>query len=138
MDISRAQPAAVRAADADRERVADILRRNAGDGRLSPDELSTRLDKAFAAQTIGDLRALLADLPEGNVNPAAELVGGIVRTGIAAARIGAWIGAATLFVGIVVPVAVGIGIGVSPLAGLIAAGVCVLLAAGLVLRLRRR
>jgi uncharacterized protein DUF1707 len=56
---------AVRASDADRERVADALRRHHLDGRLDTDELQERLDRCYAARTTGDLAPLLADLPTG-------------------------------------------------------------------------
>jgi hypothetical protein len=58
---------ALRASDAERERTATLLRDHAGAGRLTPEELSDRLDAAYAARTVSELDALLADLP-----PAAE------------------------------------------------------------------
>jgi hypothetical protein len=51
------------ASDADREAVADRLRRAAGEGRLQPDELEQRVAAAYGARTVGDLAALTADLP---------------------------------------------------------------------------
>jgi Domain of unknown function (DUF1707) len=54
---------ALRASDADRERVAEQLREHAGAGRLSTDELSERLETVFAARTLGELEPPLADLP---------------------------------------------------------------------------
>jgi Domain of unknown function (DUF1707) len=59
----------LRASHADRDRVADALRVAAGDGRLSAEELDTRLESALSARTIGELAVLTADLP---VAPAAE------------------------------------------------------------------
>lgn len=53
----------MRASDADRERTVSLLREHHGDGRLSAEEFNDRLDRAFAAKTIGELDALLADLP---------------------------------------------------------------------------
>jgi hypothetical protein len=53
----------VRASDAEREQVADVLRRAAGDGRLAPDELEDRLTAAYGARTRGELGPLTADLP---------------------------------------------------------------------------
>lgn len=47
----------------DRERVAEVLRVAAGDGRLSLEELEERLEDCFAARTYGDLAPLVADLP---------------------------------------------------------------------------
>ncbi len=58
-----AKPAGLRASDADRERVAEVLRDAAGEGRLATDELEHRLGAAFAARTYGDLDGLIADLP---------------------------------------------------------------------------
>lgn len=51
-----------RASDADRDRVAEILRVAAGDGRLTLDELDERLEVALSARTRGELAALTADL----------------------------------------------------------------------------
>ncbi len=53
----------LRASDADRERTAETLRRNAGDGRLDPEELDERLTRAYAARTTGELTELTRDLP---------------------------------------------------------------------------
>jgi len=52
-----------RASDADRDRVADSLREHLAAGRLTPEEFNERLDKAFAAKTLGELDDLMADLP---------------------------------------------------------------------------
>jgi hypothetical protein len=54
---------AIRASDADRERVASRLRDAAAEGRLLTDELEQRLEATFAARTYGELDAVLADLP---------------------------------------------------------------------------
>jgi len=53
----------LRASDEDRDRTAGLLREHHAVGRLSPEEFSDRLDKTFAATTIGELEALLSDLP---------------------------------------------------------------------------
>ena len=53
----------LRASDAERERVARFLRDHAAEGRLTPDELGDRVGAAYAAVTLGDLRALVTDLP---------------------------------------------------------------------------
>jgi hypothetical protein len=55
--------AAQRAADADREAVAERLRIAAGEGRLELWELDERLGRAYTAKTYGELAILLADLP---------------------------------------------------------------------------
>jgi hypothetical protein len=62
MSPSRRDPK-VRASDADREAVAEQLREHFATGRLSMDDLDERLDRAYAAQTYGDLEPLVVDLP---------------------------------------------------------------------------
>ena len=56
-------PRNLRASDADRERVANVLREAAGDGRLTMDELDERLDAVFAAKTYAELEPITHDLP---------------------------------------------------------------------------
>jgi hypothetical protein len=53
---------ALRASDADRDRVIELLRAAVGDGRLDPAEFDERLDAALAARTIDALAPLTADL----------------------------------------------------------------------------
>jgi Domain of unknown function (DUF1707) len=53
----------LRASHADRDQVAELLRVAAGDGRLSPEELDDRLERALTARTYAELAALTADLP---------------------------------------------------------------------------
>ncbi|WP_245736584.1 DUF1707 SHOCT-like domain-containing protein [Micromonospora pattaloongensis] len=53
----------MRAADADREAVAERLRTALSEGRLDLHEFDDRLQRAYAARTYGDLEGLLADLP---------------------------------------------------------------------------
>jgi hypothetical protein len=55
----------LRASDADRERVAGVLRDAAGDGRLTMDELDERLDAVYAAKTYAELEPITHDLPDG-------------------------------------------------------------------------
>jgi hypothetical protein len=55
----------MRAADSDRDAVADRLRTAHAEGRLTVEEFHERLDAAFAARTLGDLAGLTADLPAG-------------------------------------------------------------------------
>ena len=55
----------LRASDADREQAAELLRRAAGDGRLTVDELDERLAEAFGARTRTELEALVADVVAG-------------------------------------------------------------------------
>ncbi len=53
----------LRASDADREHVAELLGRAFAEGRLSTEEHSERLEATYAAKTMGELRPLVADLP---------------------------------------------------------------------------
>jgi hypothetical protein len=53
----------LRAADSDREAVADILREQHVAGRLDTDELQERIDRCYAAKSYADLDAVLVDLP---------------------------------------------------------------------------
>ncbi len=53
----------IRASDADRDRVAALLREHHAAGRLTTDEVRERLDRALEARTLGDLDALMTDLP---------------------------------------------------------------------------
>lgn len=53
----------IRASDGDRERTAQLLREHHAVGRLTAEEFDERLDKVFAAKTLGELDELLADLP---------------------------------------------------------------------------
>jgi fatty acid desaturase len=53
----------MRAADADRERIAERLRDAAVEGRIRADELEERLEAALSASTYDELDRLVADLP---------------------------------------------------------------------------
>ncbi|MCI3276646.1 DUF1707 SHOCT-like domain-containing protein [Streptomyces cylindrosporus] len=53
----------LRASHADRDRVVDVLRVAAGDGRLTAEELDERLEAALSARTLSELAPLTADLP---------------------------------------------------------------------------
>lgn len=53
----------LRASDADRERVANLLHQAVGEGRLTIDELDERLQGVYQAKTLGDLVPFTADLP---------------------------------------------------------------------------
>jgi hypothetical protein len=53
----------LRASDADREAVAEVLRQAHAEGRLDYEELDERLTQAYAARTLGDLDRLTLDLP---------------------------------------------------------------------------
>ncbi|MEU6787791.1 DUF1707 domain-containing protein [Nonomuraea angiospora] len=55
-------PPALRASDAERDRVIDLLRVAVADGRLDPVEFDERLDAALTARTIDALAPLVTDL----------------------------------------------------------------------------
>jgi len=61
----------LRASDADRERVAEILRQAAGDGRLTLEELDERLDTVYTAKTYAELEPITHDLPQSGAAHAA-------------------------------------------------------------------
>ncbi|MGO4417668.1 DUF1707 domain-containing protein, partial [Streptomyces sp. MCAF7] len=53
----------LRASDADRDRIADILREALAEGRLDPEEHAERIDAVYRAKTVGELDTLVRDLP---------------------------------------------------------------------------
>jgi hypothetical protein len=53
----------LKAGDADREAVAEILRTALGEGRLELTEVDERLAQVYAARTYAELEPLVADLP---------------------------------------------------------------------------
>jgi hypothetical protein len=57
----------LRASDADRERVAEVLRDAVAEGRLDMTEFEERLDATYRARTYGDLEPITRDLPAGRV-----------------------------------------------------------------------
>ena len=77
---------ALRASDADRDRVAEQLRQAAGDGRLSIAELQERLDALYAAKTYGELEPVVADLPD--VGKAASALPTTPKSADVSARVG--------------------------------------------------
>jgi hypothetical protein len=68
-----ADPGQLRAADADRDRTAEVLRRAATEGRITFDELDERISRAYAAKTFADLEAVTSDLPGPGVKPPAPV-----------------------------------------------------------------
>ena len=62
-----ARDSSLRASDEDRERVAERLRKAAGDGRILAHELEERLARALRAKTYGELDSVIADLPGSRV-----------------------------------------------------------------------
>ncbi len=75
----------LRASDADRERVAEIVREAAGDGRLTMEELDERLDAVYAAKTYAELEPITQDLPQAGAAhapiPASVPAGDLSRVG---------------------------------------------------------
>lgn len=68
----------MRAADADRDRVAEFLNAAYSEGRLSMDECDSRMEDALSARTYADLDLLVTDLPAAQaitVSPAAKING---------------------------------------------------------------
>lgn len=53
----------IRAADADRERIAERLRKSHAEGRLDLAEFQQRLERCYEAKTLGELGELVRDLP---------------------------------------------------------------------------
>lgn len=65
----------IRISDADRERVTTRLRDHFAEGRLTSEELDERVTATLNAKTFGDLRGIMADLPEqGPLGPQPGLV----------------------------------------------------------------
>ncbi|MFG3657272.1 DUF1707 domain-containing protein [Streptomyces sp. NPDC047706] len=59
----------LRASDADRERVAEVLRDALAEGRLDMTEFEERLDATYQARTYGELTPITRDLPAGGGAP---------------------------------------------------------------------
>ncbi|GGK92487.1 DUF1707 SHOCT-like domain-containing protein [Mangrovihabitans endophyticus] len=59
----------IRASDEDRQRAVASLERHTGEGRLTLDEFTTRVEAVYGARTLHDLAAVLSDLP---AEPATE------------------------------------------------------------------
>ncbi|MCT7355246.1 DUF1707 domain-containing protein [Streptomyces sp. 15-116A] len=53
----------MRASDADRDRIADLLRDALAEGRLTAEEHADRVEGVLAAKTVGELEAFVRDLP---------------------------------------------------------------------------
>ncbi|MFI6011802.1 DUF1707 domain-containing protein [Streptomyces sp. NPDC051243] len=67
MDLQKQTPPAaateLRASDADRDRIADILRDALAEGRLTADEHAERVEGVLTAKTVGELDVYIRDLP---------------------------------------------------------------------------
>lgn len=57
----------LRASDADRERVAEVLRDGLAEGRLDMAEFEERLEATYKARTYGELEPITRDLPASGV-----------------------------------------------------------------------
>ncbi|TLS44826.1 DUF1707 domain-containing protein [Streptomyces montanus] len=65
----------LRASDADRERVAEVLRDALAEGRLDMEEFGERLDATYKARTYGELVPITRDLPvAGAPAPAVSMI----------------------------------------------------------------
>ncbi|MEU8686085.1 DUF1707 domain-containing protein [Streptomyces sp. NPDC048611] len=93
----------IRASDADRDRIAEILREALAEGRLDPEEHAERIDAVYRAKTMGELEPVVRDLPAGGgsrprpdagghaYGPAAPVPGqNLVAVFSAAVRKGRW------------------------------------------------
>ncbi|WP_399438059.1 MULTISPECIES: DUF1707 SHOCT-like domain-containing protein [Streptomyces] len=81
-----AAPSGLRASDADRDRIAQILSDALAEGRLTSEEHSERLDTLYAVKTVGELDLLVRDLPAdtGGHRPAAPAAPAVAATAAAA------------------------------------------------------
>src|SRR5215469_10327400 len=72
-DDEATAPDQLRASHEDRDRVVEMLRVAAGDGRLTAEELEQRLEVALTARTYGELAAVVKDLPTRGMAPGAPM-----------------------------------------------------------------
>jgi hypothetical protein len=73
--------AELRASHADRDRIVELLRVAAGDGRLTADELDERLEAALTARTYSELAILTTDLPAAPLPAGLAQSAGVVHPG---------------------------------------------------------
>lgn len=71
-EMERPDPSQMRVSDADRHKVADVLRDAAAEGRLDMDELEERIEATYAARTYADLVPITVDLPAHRDDTAAS------------------------------------------------------------------
>lgn len=86
-----AEGAGLRASYEDRDRVVEVLRVAAGDGRLTAEELDERVGAALAARTLGELAVLTADLPPDEGAVEAKDVVRICQQGTSVLRGEGWV-----------------------------------------------
>lgn len=86
-------PSGARASDADRDQVLDVLRAAAGDGRLTADEFTERMEAALSSRMLSELVVLTADLASGpgGASARAEDVIRIAQRGGSVRRAGRWV-----------------------------------------------
>ncbi|MCP9957500.1 MULTISPECIES: DUF1707 SHOCT-like domain-containing protein [Streptomyces] len=82
----------MRASDADRDRIADILRDALAEGRIDAQEHEERVDAVYRAKTLAELEPLVGDLPAvpspaPAAGPRAEVAYGADDTGGAGERL---------------------------------------------------
>jgi hypothetical protein len=87
----------MRAADSDRQEVADKLKQALDEGRLDLAEYDERLQRTYAAKTYGDLDGLLSDLPaaiepRASASPAPAAATTPERTSRGGQLVRAWLG----------------------------------------------
>jgi hypothetical protein len=70
--VSEPRVSELRASDADRDRIADILREALAEGRLTADEHAERVEGVLSAKTVGELEVFIQDLPVAHRRPAAQ------------------------------------------------------------------
>jgi Domain of unknown function (DUF1707) len=77
----------------ERDDAVELLRTAAGDGRITLDELETRVEAALEARTADDISLLVADLPEPAGSAAPATAAQPVRLAVShgkVERLGAW------------------------------------------------
>lgn len=67
--LGAARRGRLRASDADREHVIEMLKAAFVQGRLTKDELDLRVGQTFVSRTYAELAALTADIPVGSALP---------------------------------------------------------------------
>jgi hypothetical protein len=82
------EPGKMRASDADRDRVVEVLSMAYSEGRLSKDEYDGRLHNALSARTYTDLDQLVTDLPVARATAVTPVVAGTNRLAIASLTCG--------------------------------------------------
>ncbi|MEU8982782.1 DUF1707 domain-containing protein [Streptomyces sp. NPDC058251] len=74
-----AAPTELRASDADRDRIADILREALAEGRLTAEEHAERVEGVLATKTVGELDQFVRDLPAAHTGRATSAYTSVPR-----------------------------------------------------------